>query len=138
MRDNNRITRNTLFDLASISKQFTAAAVLQLCEQGKINLSDPITNYFPNLPYSGVTIKHLLTHTSGIPEYFDFKYTVYDSAAFVDNQLLISVLEKNKYAKTFAPGTKFDYVNTNYATMVSAPTIHTSCRTSRRASASGT
>lgn len=115
MRDNNRITRNTLFDLASISKQFTAAAVLQLCEQGKINLSDPITNYFPNLPYSGVTIKHLLTHTSGIPEYFDFKYTVYDSAAFVDNQLLISVLEKNKYAKTFAPGTKFDYVNTNYA-----------------------
>ena len=115
MRDNNRITRNTLFDLASISKQFTAAAVLQLCEQGKINLSDPITNYFPNLPYSGVTIKHLLTHTSGIPEYFDFKYTVYDSAAFVDNQLLISVLEKNKYAKTFSPGTKFDYVNTNYA-----------------------
>jgi len=115
MRDNNRITKTTLFDLASISKQFTAAAVLQLCEKGKINLSDPITNYFPNLPYSGVTIKHLLTHTSGIPEYFDFKYTVYDSTAFVDNQLLIRVLEKQKYAKTFPTGTKFDYVNTNYA-----------------------
>lgn len=115
MRDNNRITKTTLFDLASVSKQFTAVAVLQLCEQGKIQLSDPITNYFPNLPYSGVTIKHLLTHTSGIPEYFDFKYTVYDSAAFVDNQLLIRVLEKQKYAKTFPTGTKFDYVNTNYA-----------------------
>lgn len=113
--EENRITETTLFDLASISKQFTAAAVLQLCAQGKINLEDSITNYFPNLPYNGVTIKHLLTHTSGIPEYFDFKYTVYDSSAFVDNQQLMQVLERQRYAKTFATGTKFDYVNTNYA-----------------------
>lgn len=115
LHDNNCITRTTLFDLASISKQFTAVAVLQLCEQGKINLSDPITKFFPNLPYSGVTIKHLLTHTSGIPEYFKFKYTVYDSSAFIENDQLIKVLEKQKYAKTFPTGTKFEYVNTNYA-----------------------
>ena len=113
--ETNQITETTLFDLASISKQFTAAAVLQLCEKGKINLEDQITKYFPNLPYSGVTIKHLLTHTSGIPEYFNFKYTVYDSSAFIDNQQLIQVLEKQKYPKTFATGTKFEYVNTNYA-----------------------
>ena len=73
----NQITENTLFDLASISKQFTAVAVLQLCAQEKISLDDTITKYFPNLPYGGVTIKHLLTHTSGIPEYFKFKYPVY-------------------------------------------------------------
>lgn len=115
LSDNNMITNTTLFDLASISKQFTAAAVLQLCEKGKINLEDQITKYFPNLPYNGVTIKHLLTHTSGIPEYFNFKYTVYDSSAFIDNQQLIQVLEKQKYPKTFATGSKFDYVNTNYA-----------------------
>lgn len=113
--ETNQITETTLFDLASISKQFTAVAVLQLCEQGKINLSDTITKFFPDLPYSDVTIKHLLTHTSGIPEYFDFKYTVYEPSAFVDNQQLIRVLEKQKYAKTFSTGTKFDYVNTNYA-----------------------
>ena len=113
--ETNQITESTLFDLASISKQFTAAAVLQLCKKGKINLEDQITKYFPNLPYSGVTIKHLLTHTSGIPEYFNFKYTVYDSSAFIDNQQLIQVLEKQKYPKTFATGTKFEYVNTNYA-----------------------
>ena len=113
--ETNQITETTLFDLASISKQFTAAAVLQLCEKGKINLEDQITKFFPNLPYSGVTIKHLLTHTSGIPEYFNFKYTVYDSSAFIDNQQLIQVLEKQKYLKTFATGTKFEYVNTNYA-----------------------
>jgi CubicO group peptidase (beta-lactamase class C family) len=119
MADNNMITRTTLFDLASISKQFTAASVLQLCAQGKINLEDSITHYFPNLPYKNVTIKHLLTHTSGIPEYFDFKYTVYDSSAFVDNQQLMQVLERKKYAKTFATGTKFEYVNTNYAILAS-------------------
>ena len=113
--ENNRITETTLFDLASISKQFTAVSVLQLCAQGKISLDDTITLYFPNLPYRGVTIKHLLTHTSGIPEYFKFKYTVYGSAAFVDNQHLLRVLEKQKYAKTFQTGTKFEYVNTNYA-----------------------
>ena len=113
--EDNQITENTLFDLASISKQFTAVSVLQLCAQGKINLDDTITKYFPNLPYDGVTIKHLLTHTSGIPEYFKFKYPVYGSSAFVDNQHLLRVLEKQKYAKTFATGTKFEYVNTNYA-----------------------
>jgi len=117
--EENRITETTLFDLASISKQFTAAAVLQLCAQRKIKLEDPITNYFPNLPYNGVTVKHLLTHTSGIPEYFDFKYTVYDSSAFIDNQQLMRVLERQRYAKTFATGTKFDYVNTNYAILAS-------------------
>lgn len=113
--EDNRITENTLFDLASISKQFTAVSVLQLCVQGKIDLNDTITKYFPNLPYSGVSIRHLLTHTSGIPEYFNFKYTVYGSVAFVDNELLLRVLERQKYAKTFKTGTKFEYVNTNYA-----------------------
>lgn len=113
--ENNQITDSTLFDLASISKQFTAVAVLQLCAQGKIHLEDSITDYFPDLPYRNVTIKHLLTHTSGIPEYFKFKYTVYGSTAFVDNQLILNVLEKQKYAKTFSTGSKFEYVNTNYA-----------------------
>ncbi len=113
--ENNRITETSLFDLASISKQFTAVSVLQLCAQGKISLDDTITKYFPNLPYQGVSIRNLLTHTTGIPEYFKFKYTVYGSVAFVDNELLLRVLEKQKYAKTFQTGTKFEYVNTNYA-----------------------
>lgn len=113
--ENNRITETTLFDLASISKQFTAVAVLQLCAQRKINLDDTITLYFPNLPYKDVTVKHLLTHTSGIPEYFKFKYTVYGGAAFVSNEHLLRVLEKQKYAKIFSTGSKFEYINTNYA-----------------------
>jgi CubicO group peptidase (beta-lactamase class C family) len=122
LTEHNIITHNTLFDLASISKQFTAVAVLQLCAQGKIHLEDTITEYFPNLPYPGVTIKHLLTHTSGIPEYFKFKYTVYGSTAFVTNQQLLEVLEKQKYAKIFPTGTNFEYTNTNYAILAALVT----------------
>ena len=120
--ETNRITENTLFDLASISKQFTAVSVLQLCAKGKINLDDTITHYFPNLPYKEVTIRHLLTHTTGIPEYFKFKYTLYGSVAFVDNDLLLQVLERQKYPKTFQTGTKFEYVNTNYAILAALVT----------------
>ena len=120
--ETNRITENTLFDLASISKQFTAVSVLQLCANGKINLDDTITHYFPNLPYKEVTIRHLLTHTTGIPEYFKFKYTLYGSVAFVDNDLLLQVLERQKYPKTFQTGTKFEYVNTNYAILAALVT----------------
>lgn len=120
--ENNRITETTLFDLASISKQFTAVAVLQLCAQGKINLDDTITEYFPDLPYKEVTIKHLLNHTSGIPEYFKFKYSVYGTAAFVDNTHLLRVLEHQKYAKIFPTGTRFEYINTNYAILAALVT----------------
>lgn len=113
--EGNAINDTTLFDLASVSKQFTAAAVLKLFQQGKIDLDDTITKYYPNLPYPDVTIRNLLTHTSGIPEYFKFKYTLFGSTPFIDNTLLIKVLETAKLKKIFPTGTRFEYINTNYA-----------------------
>lgn len=113
--EENRITDSTLFDLASVSKQFTAAAVLNLCRQEKIGLDDTITRYFPNLPYKDVTVRNLLNHTSGIPEYFKFKYTLFGSTAFIDNKQLIDVIVRNRFKRTFPVGTRFEYVNTNYA-----------------------
>lgn len=66
-------TPATIFRLGSITKQFTAAAVLQLQEKGKLNVSDLISKYIPDTPaaWNSVTIRHLLTHTSGIPSYTD-------------------------------------------------------------------
>ncbi len=63
----------TKFRLASITKQFTAAAILQLQEKGKLSVGDLISRYIPGTPgtWSGITIHHLLTHTSGIPSYTD-------------------------------------------------------------------
>lgn len=111
----NVMTPQTLFELASVSKQFTAAAVLKLCSEGKMNLTDYLGKYIPDFPYSGITIRHLLAHTSGLPEYFDFPYDYYDSVRFVNNEHLIRVLNAHRPSKAFPTGTKFSYCNTNYA-----------------------
>lgn len=112
----NRLTNSTLFDMASVSKQFTAAAVLKLCSENKLKLSDTLGKFLPQLPYGDVTINQLLTHTSGLPEYFDFPYTYYiDSIYYVTNDELIRVLSEKKHPKVFPSGTKFSYTNTNYA-----------------------
>jgi len=112
----NKLTNSTLFDMASVSKQFTAAAVLKLCSQNKLKLSDTIGKFLPQLPYGNVTINQLLTHTSGLPEYFDFPYTYYvDSIFYVDNDQLMRVLSEKKFPKVFPSGSKFSYTNTNYA-----------------------
>ncbi|MBO4217470.1 MAG: beta-lactamase family protein, partial [Clostridia bacterium] len=60
---------DSIFEMASVTKQFTAAAIMLLAREGKLGLDDEITGYFPEFPYKGVRIRHLLTHTSGIPDY---------------------------------------------------------------------
>ena len=62
---------DSVFQLASITKQFTAAAAMLLVREGRLSLEDEVTKYYPEIPYSGVTIRHLLTHTGGIPETYD-------------------------------------------------------------------
>ena len=64
-----RLTSKSSFRLASVSKQFTAMAIMILKEQGKLYFDDPVKNYLNNFPYSDITIRHLLTHTSGLPDY---------------------------------------------------------------------
>jgi len=70
-----KLTLNSQFELASISKTLTATAILQLMERGKLRLSDSVQRFFPNFPYHGVTIRMLLTHRSGLPNYV---YTIDD------------------------------------------------------------
>src|SRR5271170_1443069 len=61
----------TKFRIGSVTKGFTATAVLQLAEAGKLSVNDPVSKYIPKAPpaWNGITIRHLLTHTSGIPSY---------------------------------------------------------------------
>ncbi|HEX8060280.1 MAG TPA: serine hydrolase domain-containing protein, partial [Cyclobacteriaceae bacterium] len=59
----------SIFELASVSKQFTAMIIMMLNEEGKLNYEDPLEKYVTGLPYKGITIRHLLTHTSGLPDY---------------------------------------------------------------------
>ena len=111
----NSLINNSLFELASVSKQFTAAAILKLCQEGKISLTDSLHTFFPKIPYGEVTIRQMLNHTSGLPEYFNFDYKVYDTSTFVDNAQLIRVLKREHYPLDYPSGTRFEYRNTNYA-----------------------
>lgn len=120
VKNENLISEYTLFESASISKQFTAAAVLKLVEQGRLALTDTLKSFFPELPYEKVTIHHLLTHTSGIPEYFDFEVAFFsDTSVLLTNQALIELLAQKQPPTDFKPGDKFSYCNTNYVLLAS-------------------
>jgi CubicO group peptidase (beta-lactamase class C family) len=108
------IAPDMIFRIGSVTKQFTAVAVLQLVQQGKVRLDDPITKYVSDLDTRGqtITIEHLLTHTSGIPSYTAIpnfeevrvrKMSPRQIVALVDDQPL-----------EFAPGSQHKYSNTGY------------------------
>lgn len=109
----------SVFELASISKQFTATGILQLKEAGKLKLSDTLRQYFPELPYNGITIEMLLTHNSGLPAYEDEMEKSWDRHKIAFNQDMISFLAAQKPPLHFKPGTKFEYSNTGYAILAS-------------------
>ena len=114
-KPDNAINAETLFELASISKQFTAAAILKLVEEKKLSLTDHVTKYLPLFPYKNITIKHLLTHTSGLPEYMNFPEKDFNQHAPLSNAQLESYIERVKPNILFQPKARFKYINTNYA-----------------------
>src|SRR5690348_1331486 len=81
-----RVTPDTVFEAGSITKQFTAAAIMLLVEDGKIQLDDSISKYFPEAPSAlkAITIRHLLTHTSGIPDVSDGTEETSGAAGVID------------------------------------------------------
>jgi D-alanyl-D-alanine carboxypeptidase len=106
-------TPATLFALASVSKQFTAAAIMLLVEQGKIGLNDPLTNYFAWVPkeWSEVKVRHLLTHTSGIHEE-ENKGDFLEWEREEHNQ---EQIVRTAFGRLLArPGEKYRYSNTGY------------------------
>lgn len=70
------LTDRSIFEIASVTKQFTAAAIMLCRERGLLNLNDSLSKYFPDLPFPGVTIRQMLTHTSGLPEQNELMYKV--------------------------------------------------------------
>lgn len=111
--------KDSLFDTGSIAKQFTAVAILQLKEKGKLSLDDRLEKFFPNLPYTGVTIRQMLTHTSGIPEYFDLMLKKWDLSKVANNNDIVRLLETERPAPYFKPGEDLRYSNTSYDLLAS-------------------
>ncbi|MBK9959259.1 MAG: serine hydrolase [Chitinophagaceae bacterium] len=106
---------SSVFELASVSKQFTATGILLLKDKGKLKLTDSLRQYFPEMPYANITLWHLLTHTSGLPDYEDAMNKKWDRSKIAFNSDMISFMEKEKLPVLFDPGTKWTYSNTAYA-----------------------
>ncbi len=109
------LTEHSAFHLASVSKTFTAMAILKLTEQGKLKLDDDIKLYFPTLPYNGITIKMLLNHRSGLPNYLYFMQQLgWDIKQYCDNNDVLNYLIQYQPPLNRQPNTHFSYCNTNY------------------------
>lgn len=106
------VTEETIFQSGSLGKMFTATAVMLQVEDGKLALSDPIMKFFPDAPASwrDITVRHLLTHTSGIPDYttstFDYRKD------YTEDQLAKFAFEQKT---EFPAGSRWNYSNTGYA-----------------------
>ncbi len=107
------ITTETKFRIGSISKQFTAAAILKLAEEQKLALTDPLSKFFPDFPRGNdITLHHLLTHTSGIHSYTDKPDFLSRVSAPIEPAKLISSFRDDP--PDFAPGAGFHYNNSAY------------------------
>lgn len=107
-----------IFELASVSKQFTAMIIMMLKEKGKLNYDDSVSKYL-DIPYKGITIRNLLTHTSGLPDYQDIMDKYWDKSKVAGNPDCIEYLNKYAPPKHFEPGEKYEYSNTGYMLLAS-------------------
>lgn len=106
---------DSIFRIGSITKQFTSVLVMQLVQEGKLAENDPITKFFPDFPPAqgqGVTVRHLMTHTSGIPSYTDLAEWLPRIREDLSVQQILD-FTKDK-PRDFPPGTQWKYSNTGY------------------------
>jgi CubicO group peptidase (beta-lactamase class C family) len=115
-----KLNENSVFQLASVSKQFTAMAIVILKEQGKLNFDDKITKYLPELSiYGNVSIRNLLNHTSGLPDYMHLIDSLFNKSKIATNKDIIGLFIKYEPKARFDPNTTYEYSNTGYAFLAS-------------------
>ena len=114
------LTTESSIQLASVSKTFTSTAILLLAEQGLLSLDDSVQKFFPGFPYHGITIRLLLSHRTGLPDYTYWdKYFIGKDVQYLTNQLLVELLIAKKPQVRCKPDHMFLYCNTNYAILAS-------------------
>ena len=112
------LQKTDIFELASVSKQFTAMIIMMLKEKGMLNYDDSVSKYL-EIPYKGITIRNLLTHTSGLPDYQEIMDKYWDKSKVAGNPDCIEYLNKYAPPKHFEPGEKYEYSNTGYMLLAS-------------------
>ncbi len=112
------ITKNTSFHIASVSKTFTAMATLKLWQDGKCNIDDEYSKYFPTFTFPGVTIRSLLNHRSGLPNYVHYMENMgWNKKVNITNEDVYDFLitKKSEMKDIATPNKRFTYCNTNFA-----------------------
>ena len=110
------LTDSSMYQLASVSKVITATAILVLHERELIDINKPFQDYFPDFPYQGVTIKQLLNHRSGLPNYlYVLNHELYLPNYQMSNEDMYKFLVTKNPRRYTKPNVRFNYTNTNYA-----------------------
>lgn len=112
------LLKTDIFELASVSKQFTAMIIMMLKEKGKLQFDDPVEKYL-SIPYKGISIRQLLTHTSGLPDYQEIMDKHWDKSKVASNKEILEYLNQYAPPKLFNPGEKYEYSNTGYVLLAS-------------------
>lgn len=108
------------FELASASKPMTALATLKLVEEGKLKMDQTVNNFYPDFPFPGITIKQLLSHRSGLPNYVYFSEEAWkDRKKAMTNQDAMNLLIEHKPNRYGAPDGRFHYNNSNFMVLAS-------------------
>ena len=103
--------------LASVSKTFTGTAVMYLYQHKYLDINDPVQHYIPDFPYPALTLKMLLSHRSGLPDYTHWAADYCDQKTPINNVQMLQMMAKYKPALEFKPDTRFKYSNTNFAVL---------------------
>ena len=120
IKANDSIRIDDQFQLASVSKMFTAEAIMLLYAQGKLNYDDDLTKYIPEFPYKGITIRHLLNHRSGLSRYETLADEHWpDRGVPATNEDIIKLFAQYKPDPYNQPNVTFHYTNVNYALLAS-------------------
>jgi CubicO group peptidase (beta-lactamase class C family) len=98
-----KMDANTSIHIASVSKTFTAVAILKMVQENKLSLQDSVQKFFPNFPYKGVTVKLLLSHRSGLPNYLYFMDTAWKTNTFIQNKDVLNYLIDKQPQLTHRP-----------------------------------
>ncbi len=122
LRKKDSLTENIPLHIASTTKTFTATAILRMVQENKLSLDDSLNKFFPGFPYSGITVKMLLNHRSGLPNYLYFmpkdKWEKISkemgAKQYVTNDDVLNFMLTEKPKKSFSANTRFNYCNTNY------------------------
>ncbi len=114
-RNHTPLRPETPFQLASISKTFTATAVLMLQEQGKLHIDDLVVQHIPEFPWPQITIRQLLSHTSGLQNYMWMVERYWNKPEPPNNEDILELFIRYPRGFNFRPGTRFGYSNTGYA-----------------------